>query len=75
MKSLGIIGLLLIILGIGGLTYSGFTYTKTEKIAEVGDVKLTADTKKRVNVPPELGGLLLVVGLILVGIERFGRRY
>lgn len=74
MKIIGIIGLLLIILGVGGLAYNGFNYTKTEKIAEVGDVKLTADTKKRVNIPPELGGLLLVAGLILVGVERFGRR-
>jgi hypothetical protein len=67
---ISIVGILLIIVGIAALGYQGFTYTKHEKIAQIGDVQLTADTEKRVNLPPILGGLSFVAGIILVVVAR-----
>lgn len=66
----GVIGIILIILGILTLTYQGFTYTQREKVAEIGDVQVTADTEKTVHFPPILGGLSLVAGIILVVVSR-----
>jgi len=67
MKSpITIIGTLLIIIGIITLAYEGFTYTKREKVAEIGDLSITADTQKTVYIPPIFGGLSLVAGIILV---------
>jgi uncharacterized membrane protein len=71
MKStINLIGILLIIMGIVTLAYQGFTYTKHEQIAQIGDVQITADTQKTVYFPPLLGGLSLAAGIILVVIGR-----
>jgi UDP-N-acetylmuramyl pentapeptide phosphotransferase/UDP-N-acetylglucosamine-1-phosphate transferase len=66
MKSITIVGVLFIIIGILTLTYQGFSYTKQEKIFQMGDINVTADTQKTVYVPPVLGGLSIVAGVILV---------
>lgn len=71
MKSLtNIVGILLILFGILTLGYQGFTYTKQEKIAEIGDVQVTANTEKTVYFPPILGGVSLVAGVVLVVVAR-----
>ncbi|MDX1902287.1 MAG: DUF3185 domain-containing protein [Gammaproteobacteria bacterium] len=70
MKPISILGIILIIVGILTLTYQGFTYTKQEKVMEIGDVKVTADTQKTVHFPPILGGLSLVGGIVLVVMGR-----
>ena len=71
MKStISIVGILLIIAGILTLTYQGFTYTKQEKIAQIGQVNVTADTQQTVYFPPILGGAAIVVGIVLVVVGR-----
>lgn len=71
MKSLtSIIGIILIIVGILALAYQGITYTQQEKIAQIGDLKITADTQKTVYFPPILGGLSIVAGIVLVLVGR-----
>jgi len=71
MKSIvSIIGILLIIIGILTLAYQGITYTKQEKIAQIGDVKISADTQKTIYFPPILGGLSIVAGIVLVVVGR-----
>lgn len=67
-----LLGILLIILGIASLGYQGFTYTKQEKIAQIGSVQITADSQKTVYLSPLLGGLSLVAGVVLVLIGRRG---
>jgi len=67
---INMIGLLLIILGIAALVYQGFSYTKQEKIAQIGNVQVTADTQKTIYFSPILGGLSLVAGVVLVLIGR-----
>lgn len=59
------IGIILIILGIVLLVWTGFTYTKKEKIIDAGPIQVTADREKSVNWPPYAGGIVLVVGVIL----------
>ena len=71
MKSpLVFIGLILIILGIASLAYQGFTYTKHETVAQIGNMQVTADTQKTVYLSPIVGGLMLAAGCILVFINR-----
>ena len=61
-----IIAVLLIVFGVVGLAYGGFTYTSQEKVAQIGDLKITAATEKSVPLPPILGGLCLAVGIVLL---------
>ena len=65
-----LVGILLIILGIVSLGYRGITYTKQEEVARLGDLKVTANTEKTIFLPPMLGGVSLVAGVILVLIAR-----
>lgn len=74
MKSLvTLVGILLIIFGIGTLAYKGYSYNTQEKIAQIGDVKVTAEHTKTVYFPPMLGGVSLVAGIILVVVGRSSR--
>ncbi len=67
MKSIGII---LIVLGVLALVYQGVQYTSREKILEIGSLKVSADTKKNIPLPPIVGGLALVAGIALVLLDR-----
>ncbi len=67
-----VVGIILIVLGIIFLAYQGFTYTTQEKVAQIGDVKITADKEKSVYFPPVMGGAALVAGIVLVLIGRRG---
>lgn len=60
------IGMVLIIIGAVMLIWSGFTYTKKEKVLDVGPIEISADKKESVNWPPYLGGLLLIGGIVVL---------
>ncbi|HYW66568.1 MAG TPA: DUF3185 domain-containing protein [Candidatus Dormibacteraeota bacterium] len=66
MKPILAIGILLIVLGGLALAYQGFTYTHREKVLDVGPIHATADEQHHVSIPPILGGLALVGGIVLV---------
>nr|WP_294944482.1 hypothetical protein [uncultured Mucilaginibacter sp.] len=64
------IGIILIIAGAAMLIWTGFTYTKKEKIVDAGPVQISADRQKTVNWPPYLGGILLVGGIVIVATAK-----
>jgi drug/metabolite transporter (DMT)-like permease len=66
MKPMIWIGILLIVLGALSLAYQGINYTREKKVLDVGSVHLTAETHERISLPPILGGLALVGGVVLV---------
>lgn len=67
-KSLGVT---LIAIGLIMLVWSGFTYTKKEKIVDIGPVEITADKQESVNWPPYVGAIAIVAGAIIyVGAKR-----
>ncbi|HEV2524112.1 MAG TPA: DUF3185 domain-containing protein [Gammaproteobacteria bacterium] len=75
MKSItNIAGILLIVLGILSLAYQGVTYTTQKKVAEIGDLKITADTEKTISFPPVLGGLSIIAGVVLVVVARINKK-
>lgn len=60
------VGLILIIIGIAMLVWTGFTYTKKEKIVDAGPIQISADKEKSVNWPPYVGGIILVAGVFVL---------
>lgn len=66
MKPASLLGILLIVLGGLALAYQGFNYTRQEKVLDVGPIHATAERQERVSIPPILGGLALVAGIVLV---------
>ncbi len=61
-----LIGVVLIVLGIVMIVWTGFTYTKKEKVIDAGPIQISADREKTVNWPPYLGGVLLIGGIVIV---------
>lgn len=66
MKRVMIIGIVLIALGAVSLAYQGITYTSREKIIDIGPIQATHETRKTIPLPPILGGISLVGGIILL---------
>ena len=61
-----IIGIVLIVIGVISLAYGGITYTKREKVLDLGPLQATADRQKTIPLPPLLGGLALAGGVVLL---------
>ena len=56
----------MIVLGVLIFAYGGFSYTKREKIVDVGPIEATAKRHERVPLPPILGGAVVLGGIALV---------
>jgi drug/metabolite transporter (DMT)-like permease len=66
MKPAAIVGVLLIVLGVAGLALGGFSFTHKEKVLDVGPIEASADKKESLPVPPLLGALAIVGGVVLL---------
>jgi uncharacterized membrane protein YidH (DUF202 family) len=66
MKPLVIVGIILVVVGVIALAYGSFSFTTTEKVAEVGPLKLEKEKKQRLSIPPIIGGAVVVVGVVLI---------
>jgi hypothetical protein len=66
MKPITWAGILLVVLGGLALAYQGFTYTHQEKVLDLGPIHATAEKQERVSIPPILGGLALLGGVVLL---------
>jgi drug/metabolite transporter (DMT)-like permease len=66
MKPRAVVGVVLILLGVLGLALGGFSFTKKEKVLDLGPIEATADDKKSVPIPPLLGVLAVVGGVVLI---------
>jgi hypothetical protein len=61
-----IAGIVLIILAVISFSYAGITYTTQKKVLDIGPVHATKDEKHTVPIPPVMGGLFLVGGVLLL---------
>jgi len=60
------IGIILLLIGVMMLIWTGFTYTKKEKVIDAGPIQISADREHTVNWPPYAGGILVVGGIVLL---------
>jgi hypothetical protein len=61
-----ILGLVLLIAGLLGLAYGGFSYTRHRDAVKVGPVELQVNEKEHVNIPLWAGVGVAVLGGILL---------
>jgi multidrug transporter EmrE-like cation transporter len=66
MSGMKIVGLALIIAGILGLAYGGFTYTKETHQAKVGPIEFSVSDKETVNIPVWAGAGAIVIGVLVL---------
>jgi len=68
MKSITLLGILLVVLGVLALVYQGFSYTRKEQVLDIGPIHATADRQEHIPVPPIVGGLALAAGAVLLAM-------
>ena len=65
-----ILGVLLIVAGVAGLVYGGFSYTKEEHKAKLGPLQFSVKEKETVAIPVWLSIGAVAAGTILLVINR-----
>ena len=66
MKTNTLIAVILIAIGIVAFAYQGITYTTREKVVDIGPIQMTAEKTKTLPLPPLVGALALVGGIVLL---------
>jgi hypothetical protein len=60
------LGIVLVVVGLFGLAWGGFTYTTREKVVDIGPIHATRDKTHDVPLPPIVGAAALIGGVILL---------
>ena len=67
MKALGIV---LLLIGIFSLAYQGFTFATQKKVVDIGPIQATKQERHTVPLPPILGALALIGGVVVLVSDR-----
>ena len=62
-------GIVLIIIGVLALVYQSFSYTKTEKDAQLGPIEIQHQETETVPLPPIVGGVCIVGGVLALALS------
>jgi len=73
MDAVKIAGVALIVAGVLGLVYGGFSYTKATHTANVGPLELSVTESESVNIPIWAGAGAIVIGGVLLVAGGKGR--
>jgi uncharacterized membrane protein YdcZ (DUF606 family) len=60
------LGILLVVIGLIMIMYTGFNYVTTEKVVDLGPIQLNAKKSHPVQWSPILGAILLVGGVLVM---------
>jgi len=70
MRTTTLLAIMLITLGIVAFGYQGITYKSQEKVVDLGPLQMTAETTKTFPLPPIVGAIALVGGIVLLVMGR-----
>jgi TRAP-type C4-dicarboxylate transport system permease small subunit len=71
-NSVKVIGTVLVLLGLLGLAYGGFSYTRQTSQVQLGPLELSVNEQETVNIPVWAGGAAVALGVVLLVVG--GRR-
>ncbi|MBS1108838.1 MAG: hypothetical protein H6Q88_830 [Anaeromyxobacteraceae bacterium] len=70
MGSIKLAGIVLIVAGVLGLAFGGFSFTKETHDTKIGPLELSVKDKERVNIPLWAGVAAVVAGGVLLVMPR-----
>ncbi len=73
MNAIKILAIVLIVAGVLGLVYGGFTYTKETHETKLGPIELSVKDNQTVNIPVWAGVGGIVIGGVLLFSSRKGQ--
>jgi len=74
MNAVRIVAILLIVLGVLGLIYGSFSYTKETHEAQVGPLDLTVNDRQTVTIPVWAGVVAVAGGIALLLYDGSSKR-
>ena len=60
------LGIILIVLGLFGLVWGGFSYTTSEKIFDIGPIHASREKTHNLPLAPIAGALVLAGGIVIL---------
>ena len=66
MTGMRIVGVILVIIGLVGLLWGGFSWTEERTVVDIGPIEARAQERETLPISPIVGGLALVAGLVLL---------
>jgi len=70
MKTYTLVAIILIAIGIVAFAYQGITFTTREKVVDLGPIQMTAEKTRTLPLPPIVGAIALVGGIVLLAIGK-----
>jgi uncharacterized membrane protein YidH (DUF202 family) len=67
-----VLAVVLIVIGIIAFVYQGFSYTTRKKVVDIGPIQATREERHDVPIPPVLGAIALVGGIVVLLSGRRG---
>jgi hypothetical protein len=61
-----LIGIVLIVLGVLGFVYGGFSWTRDETVLDAGPIEIERERRESLPMTPIASGVALVAGIALV---------
>ena len=61
-----VVGLILVIAGMAVLAFGGVFWTDRDKVVDFGGIEITTAEREGVRLPPVLGGMAVIGGLVLL---------
>ncbi len=61
-----IIGIVIVIIGILMIAYNSFNFKTTEKVVDLGAIKITQEKNNPIQWSPILGVVLLIGGIVII---------
>lgn len=66
MKPHMLLGIILTVVAVLAFAYQGINYTTREKVVDIGPLHMTAERTRTLPLPPIVGGVALVGGIVLL---------
>lgn len=63
------LGIVVIVVGILMMVYTGFHYVTTEKLVEIGPININKEKNHSVQWTPFIGLLVIIGGLIILKVD------
>ena len=60
------LGIVIVVIGIAMMVYTGFNFVTTEKVVEIGTIKISQEKNHPMQWSPIVGIVLLVGGLVII---------
>lgn len=74
MTTMRIAGLVLVVIGIVALVWGGVFWTDRDTVIDAGPLTVTTEDREGVALPPVVGGIALVGGIVLLVLPATKRR-